>query len=130
MFNDTGRYIIRSDTLANWNNFNPILRYGELVAIYSANEIPKLKIGNGTDNFTDLPILNYDIQISDTEYLSNVVLSCQGFRDEAVESKQFCEAANTSVTNMKTEITNMYNEVKTLSCFKVQNGLLCVAVEV
>ena len=68
--------------------------------------------------------------ISDTEYLSNVVLSCQGFRDEAVESKQSCEAANTSVTNMKTEITNMYNEVKTLSCFKVQDGLLCVAVEV
>ena len=130
MFNDTGRYIIRSDTLANWNKFNPILRYGELVAIYSANEIPKLKIGNGVDNFANLPILNYDIEISDSEYLSNVVLSCQGFRDEALESKQSAELANTSITNMKTDITNMYNEVKTLSCFKVQNGLLCVAVEV
>ena len=74
MFNDTGRYIIRSDTLANWNKFNPILRYGELVAIYSANEIPKLKIGNGTDTFTDLPILNYDIHISDTEYLFFICL--------------------------------------------------------
>lgn len=52
--NDDGTLTLRCDTLDNWSNVNPILEYGELVIVQDGSAI-KLKAGNGSIRFNDLP---------------------------------------------------------------------------
>ena len=44
---------IRRDTEANWTSNNPILAAGEL-ALSTDTDPPKLKVGDGTNNWTTL----------------------------------------------------------------------------
>lgn len=48
------------DSLENWENNNPVLLEGEIIIINSPDG-QKIKIGNGTNNFKDLPLYNIDI---------------------------------------------------------------------
>lgn len=43
----------RSDTLANWNNYNPVINEGEIVFIKDTNQI---KIGDGNSRFNALSV--------------------------------------------------------------------------
>lgn len=49
------RLLLRRDTAANWTSVNPILEQGEPAL---ETDTRKLKIGNGTDRYNDLPYLN------------------------------------------------------------------------
>lgn len=49
------RLLLRRDTAANWTNVNPILEQGEPAL---ETDTRKVKIGNGTDRYNDLPYFN------------------------------------------------------------------------
>ena len=46
--------VLKYDTAENWKQTNPFLLKGE-VAIEFDNNITGIKVGNGVDNFNDLP---------------------------------------------------------------------------
>ena len=48
------------DSLENWESNNPVLLEGEIIIINSPDG-QKIKIGNGINNFKDLPLYNIDI---------------------------------------------------------------------
>ena len=59
---------IRSDILANWLSANPVLLNGELaiVRFYDDEDTTALKVGNGWQNFSDLPYLYaHSLSLSD-----------------------------------------------------------------
>ena len=53
------RIQLRRDTAANWESVNPVLAEGEIGIDLTNN---KFKIGNGTDNYTNLPYAAGDAQ--------------------------------------------------------------------
>lgn len=46
----------RTDTLANWEKFNPVLAKGEIVIVNDGDTV-KLKAGDGAKKFTSLPYI-------------------------------------------------------------------------
>lgn len=50
--------IMRRDTEDRWNEFNPVLRQFELVAVSTQDKI-RYKYGDGTTSFKDLPYIKY-----------------------------------------------------------------------
>ena len=54
------RLVFRRDTLENWETNNPILMSGEPSIATDAKGNIYLKIGNGIDAWTDLPIFRPD----------------------------------------------------------------------
>lgn len=59
---------IRSDILANWLSANPVLLNGELaiVRFFDDEDTTALKVGNGWQNFSDLPYLyEHSLSLSD-----------------------------------------------------------------
>lgn len=62
------KIILRNDTLANWESVNPILAVGEVAVVYFTDNTTRVKIGDGTRTFTDLPYLaDYDGKITTLE---------------------------------------------------------------
>lgn len=53
--NINARILLRRDTAANWTSVNPILAQGEPAL---ETDTRKVKIGNGTDRYSDLPYFN------------------------------------------------------------------------
>jgi len=56
MGSEYGRHILRTDSSNDWKNTNPLLRLGEIVADFQQR---KLKLGDGTSRYNDLPYM-YD----------------------------------------------------------------------
>lgn len=52
------KILIRRDTTANWASSNPVLALGEIGADM---ELHRLKVGNGTSKWTELPFFDSDI---------------------------------------------------------------------
>lgn len=90
----------RSDTLANWNNYNPVINEGEIVFIKDTNQI---KIGNGNSRFNALSVYG------DTTTLNTNVSSLQ----TNVSSLQ-TNVGNlqTTTTNQGSRITNLESELE------------------
>lgn len=51
------RLVICNDTTVNWGTSDKVLLKGEFAIEFSENGEPKVKIGNGTDTFTNLPYI-------------------------------------------------------------------------
>ena len=51
------RLVICNDTTANWGTSEKVLLKGEYAIEFPENGEPKVKVGNGTDKFVDLPYL-------------------------------------------------------------------------
>ena len=51
------RLVICNDTTANWGTSEKVLLKGEYAIEFPESGEPKVKIGNGTDKFSDLPYL-------------------------------------------------------------------------
>ena len=51
------RLVICNDTTANWGTSEKVLLKGEYAIEFPESGEPKVKIGNGTDKFADLPYI-------------------------------------------------------------------------
>ena len=48
---------MKYDTYKNWTEYNPLLK-GEIAIVEIANDIIKLKVGDGERRFSDLPFIS------------------------------------------------------------------------
>lgn len=51
----------RTDTAANWTQKNPVLAEGEIVVVQTSAGETRLKIGDGTKTFTQLPYADENV---------------------------------------------------------------------
>ena len=49
---------MKYDTYKNWTEYNPLLLKGEIAIVEIANDIIKLKVGDGERRFSDLPFIS------------------------------------------------------------------------
>lgn len=61
----------RTDTVTNWTQKNPVLTEGEIIVVQMSAGETRLKIGDGTKTFTQLPYI-------DEQIYNNVVTSVNG----------------------------------------------------
>lgn len=50
--------LVRRDTLARWKDFNPVLRLGEIAAVYVSEHTFLYKIGDGERSWSELPYVD------------------------------------------------------------------------
>ena len=50
--------LIRRDTLKNWEDYNPVLKDKELVAVYDGDQLYGYKIGDGRSSWEELNYTN------------------------------------------------------------------------
>lgn len=68
----------RKDTSANWTSKNPVLLDGEIIIVYTDAGGVRLKIGDGTKTYTQLPfidenILNTIANLHDVKYINQTL---------------------------------------------------------
>lgn len=61
-------YQLKRGKVAAVENSNPFLRYGEPIVVYFPDGKIKLKIGDGVNNYLDLPFIGEEKVISYTTY--------------------------------------------------------------
>ena len=55
---------MKKDTEENWTQSNPLLLDGELILVNTSDGKTKIKIGNGTDTYTNLSFLTLENESS------------------------------------------------------------------
>lgn len=97
---------VRRDTETNWSTYNPILAAGEIAFSTDQN---KIKVGNGTSNWSSLPYINAtpsEITSQINAAISSVIDSAPGTLDTLNE---LAAAINDDPTFFTTIATNLSN---------------------
>lgn len=111
---------LRNDTAANWASVNPKLAKGEIGIEINTN---KIKIGNGTDLWNDLPYFGGELKVDGKSIqLVDGTLSLVGIQDVAESGYmlvsdgkggiQWVKPDTTTVEGLATEIETLGNNVK------------------
>ena len=53
--NIDARFRVKKDTAANWERYNPVLLEGEQIFVITAAGETRVKVGDGTKTYTQLP---------------------------------------------------------------------------
>lgn len=79
------RILQRRDTASNWTSQNPILMKGEIAIVDTAQGESRLKIGNGSSTFTELPFIDEPVRNSlQSKQNANVVYQTKGESDDDI----------------------------------------------
>lgn len=100
----------RTDTAANWTSKNPVLAEGEIIVVQTSAGETRLKIGDGTKTFTQLPY-------ADEQIYNNVVTSVNGQTGDITIKSAYSYAQEGGYTGTEAEFAK-----------KLASGMLLVHV--
>lgn len=69
--NINARIALKRDTSANWTNYNPVLLNGELILVDTAEGQLRVKVGDGTKTYTQLPFTDEALRALITDVDNN-----------------------------------------------------------
>jgi hypothetical protein len=99
--------LIRRDTTANWNNFNPILANGEMGIEFLTSGTKKLKIGDGTKRWNQLEYLDVGVALEDFLNHVNNTTDAHGIDTIKNDITSINNNLNTSNSNIDNHINNI-----------------------
>ena len=63
------RILLKRDTSANWTTYNPVLKNGEMILVDTADGELRMKVGDGTKTYTQLPFTDEALRNRMAEYV-------------------------------------------------------------
>lgn len=77
--NINARFRVKKDTAANWEQYNPVLLEGEQIFVITAAGETRVKVGDGTKTYTQLPftdeplrtLISTKVNSSDIKIITN-----------------------------------------------------------
>ena len=101
----------RIDTIENWNTYDPVLLSGEIgIEGNTAGSVPKMKIGDGTHHYSDLPYLvptSISAFTNDSGY-------AKGFTTETISNTNghyLLKNGKVNLVELSTELSTTWTEV-------------------
>jgi len=101
----------RIDTIENWNTYDPVLLSGEIgIEGNTAGSVPKMKIGDGTHHYSDLPYLvptSLSAFTNDSGY-------AKGFTTETISNTNghyLLKNGKVNLVELSTELSTTWTEV-------------------
>ena len=94
----------KRDTSANWTSKNPVILYGEIILVDTADGELRAKIGDGTKTYTQLPFTDEALR----SLIANTYVTKEEL-EEAIASLNVGFAA--SEADMAVKLTDLQTEV-------------------
>lgn len=111
--NINARFRVKKDTAANWEKYNPILLDGEQIFVITAAGETRVKVGDGTKTYTQLPFTDEPLR---------TLISTKQSKDFIIEATDFYSTSSVlevdygfiSINKTMSEIKEAYSSGKTL----------------